>query len=66
MKNTKKNALPCNVKARIKYNKEHYDHYDLRLDKGVKEKLKEFCKEHGYSLNEFIVKAIEEKKESLF
>lgn len=49
------------TKANNKWNAKAYDRYSLMLKRGQKDIYKNFAKQHGMSLNEFIIKAMSEK-----
>lgn len=51
------------TKAKNKYNKENYDRLYPVTKKGRKKEYEEAAKKAGLSLNDFIIKAIEEKIE---
>lgn len=48
-------------RASRKYNEKNYDRLYITIEKGKKDKIKEKAAEMGMSLNEFVVKLIEEK-----
>ncbi len=48
-------------RASRKYNENNYDRLYITIAKGKKEIIKEKAAEKGMSLNEFVVKIIEEK-----
>lgn len=43
------------------YRREHYDQVNINVPKGMKEKWKQYAKESGVSLNQFLADAVEEK-----
>ena len=47
-------------RATAKFELKNYDKILLRLEKGEKNKIKEYASEHGESVNGFIRRAIEE------
>lgn len=49
------------MKSNKKYDLNHYDQVTSRLPKGVKDKIQEL----GYSVNGFIVEAVNEKLERI-
>ena len=56
-------ASKAQQKAVAKYMKNNYDNFQLRMPKGKKDKIKLHAENRGESLNGFINKAIDEKKE---
>ena len=53
------------IKYQNDFNKRHYDRIVIMVPKGMKDKLKAFCKEQGFSMNEFIISAVKEKLERM-
>lgn len=52
------------TRAKNKYRDKNYDRMELALPKGMKAEIDKIAKEQGYSSrNEFVVAAINEKKE---
>ena len=50
-------------KAVAKYMKENYDNFQIRMPKGIKERIKSHADKNGESLNGFINRAIDEAME---
>ena len=50
-------------KAVAKYNAANYERIELRVDKGLKDKIKDHAERHDESLNGFINRAIAETME---
>lgn len=44
------------------YIKTNYDEFKVRVPKGIKDEYKQIAKEHGKSLNQFVIDLIEEKR----
>ena len=53
------------IKYQNDFNKRHYDRIVIMVPKGKKDELKTFCKEQGFSMNEFIISAVREKLERM-
>lgn len=58
-KNTKKNALESNKRARAKYNNAHYKTIAARVSTEKAEQIKEFCVKNGLAVNELVKKSID-------
>ena len=54
---TKKNSA-AKLKANNRYTAKNYDEIKFRVPKGEKDKLKQYAREHDYSLNAFIYDAV--------
>ena len=50
--------------SKRKYNEKAYDRIQLVVKKGKKEEIKAYAEEHGYSLNSFVIEAIDEKMQN--
>lgn len=44
-----------------RYCREHYDQVNINVPKGARDKWKQYAKESGLSLNQFLIMAVEEK-----
>ena len=66
-KNMKKknNNSAAKLRANNRYAKENYDEIKLRVRRGEKEKLMQYAREHGYSLNAFIYDAVNRYRQIL-
>ena len=53
-KNTEKNALECNKRAREKYIAENYTRVTVRFRNEEMEELNAYCEKHGLSKNGLI------------
>ena len=53
------------IKYQNDFNRRNYDRIAIMVPKGKKEELKALCKEHGVSMNAFIISAIDEKLKNL-
>lgn len=51
-------------KAVAKYTKNNYDEIKIRTEKGQKDKIKNHAESHGESMNQFIIRAINETMKS--
>lgn len=49
------------IKYNNDYNKKMYEDIKIRIKKGEKEKIKEWCKAHNKSLNQMMIDLINEK-----
>lgn len=58
-KNTKKNALESNKRARAKYNSVHYKTIGARVPTERAEEIKAFCIKNGLAVNELVKKSID-------
>jgi hypothetical protein len=43
------------------YNASHYDRVPLMLPKGERERVKEYAKQHGESLNAFVLRLVRQE-----
>ena len=53
------------TRASLKYNQKNYDYLRIAVKKGELEKLKEFAKSQGKSLNKFVTDAINKEVEAI-
>jgi predicted HicB family RNase H-like nuclease len=56
-------ATSAHIKATAKWEKENYDKYQVRLNKGELDKVKAFAASKGESVNGFIKRVIKEAME---
>lgn len=52
---------PAATAAKNKYRDKNYDRMELAVPRGMKARIKEIAKEHGYSQNNYILEAVKEK-----
>ncbi|MDL2234350.1 hypothetical protein LJC63_12355 [Ruminococcaceae bacterium OttesenSCG-928-L11] len=52
-------------KATAKYNAKTYDRLELKVPKGRKSELQDYAQAAGESLNQFVIKAVDERIERL-
>lgn len=61
----KKKASSARVRANNKWNAKAYDDLKVRVQKGQRQVIKDFAERHGYSVNGFILEAVQEKMERM-